>query len=113
MSEHSVLRSKRGILLLSCIAAAILVGVGVLMYFLVFRDTWEEDNRETLAILYGEAAHLMAQGKQKDAYDKYEELLKTVKGHTIRSPYLRGRLDEAREAKDKLYPHVAAQIEEE
>ena len=61
---------------------------GILVYFWLFRDTWEIDNSSRIQELAREAVVLRANGQLQDAITKSQLLLDLVGGRTLRDEKL-------------------------
>jgi hypothetical protein len=80
-------------LLVGGLAVALVVGAAV--YFLT-RDNFESENRPLLVELRHEAEMALAANQKKLAYDKYEQIVRIGKKHTLSDPALVHLVDDAR-----------------
>lgn len=64
---------------------------------------WEQAHRDEILSVKQDAEQLALAGKNKEAYEKYQELERLVAGQTIEDPYLRGELETSWTRRDALY----------
>jgi hypothetical protein len=83
------------------IAAGVLVIVAA--YLLFFPSSFERENHDSLIQAKQQADRLASSGKKGEAYFKYQEILMSSAGKSIKSSELRRTLDEAKQARDEIY----------
>src|ERR1700759_3497891 len=86
---------------------ALLCSVG----YLVFRDTWERDNKRKLDQLLNEGRDAETAKDLKTAYEKYELITSLVGKRKLKDSTVQVIFDTAQECKLKIYPQVSAIIE--
>ena len=83
------------------IAAGVLVIVAA--YLLFFPSSFERENHDSLIQAKQQADRLASSGKKGEAYFKYQEILMSSAGKSIKSSELRKTLNEAKQARDEIY----------
>jgi hypothetical protein len=109
--ESSGLGTATKIMLGVCGGVCILV-VGLLVWFIVGRDTWELDNASRVSAKLDEAARLQ-QSDPLAAYKTYDELLQEAKPHKITDERFAQQLADAEKSRMALYPKVQEKIQVE
>ena len=86
--------------------------VAALIYGLFFYDTWEGDNTKRLLAMKADADAFVSARQDEKAKAKYEELFSLVAGQVIKSDFLRGEIEAARnamfETDNRLAPLIQA-----
>ena len=93
------------------IAGGTIVGllvIGFTLYFTVFRDRWENENRQALTTMSKEGETLAKAGKLIEAKIKYDELFQLLGGHKVRDTSLYDELTKAHDAAERLPASIAA-----
>ncbi|MBI5723141.1 MAG: hypothetical protein HZA50_04220 [Planctomycetes bacterium] len=75
---------------------AVLIGIGLIMHLLVFRDTWEEDNRDKAVEMRQEAKALASRGAFEQSVKKYQTLIDLLSSRRLQSSELKDLLAGAR-----------------
>ena len=96
MPSNSSASSPQTKLFSAVAGAAIFIVVFVAAYFVIFRDTWEQDHRQQLLFLVSDARAEDKNGNQKEAIAACEELLALVNGKSIEDAQLNKEITQAR-----------------
>jgi chemotaxis protein histidine kinase CheA len=92
--------------------AVCVVAIGILVWFIAFRDTWELHNASRVSAMLEEADRLQ-QADPFKAYKAYEEVLNESKKHKITDERFSKMLANAEKSRTALYPRVQDQIRAE
>jgi len=91
----------------------LVLGAVFAMWFFVWRDTWENDHRESIIALSTKARSLEQAGRDADAKNEYDSISATVGPHILRDPELAEKVRFARDASTRLAEHMASIREHE
>ena len=91
--------------------------VAIVVYALFFHDRWESDNTQRLLAIKADADTFVSGREDEKAQAKYQELFNLVAGQVIKSEFLKGEIEAARDAQSavdkRLVPVLAARAEAE
>ena len=86
----------------------VLVMTGFGLYLSVYRDRWENQNRDNLLSLNTDAEALVYKGALEQAKTKYDELFRFLGDHKVRDTALQDELNAARISSAKVTSDLAA-----
>lgn len=87
-----------------------IVAIGLLIWFIAVRDTWEIENSGRIARTLEEAYELR-EPEPFEAYKKIDAVLQETHGRKFEDAAFASKLEEAARIRDELYPKVQAQIQ--
>jgi hypothetical protein len=91
-------------LVLAGVVLAIGLALGLILITKpVEKKTWEEAHRQEILDIKQQAEDFALAGKNREAYEKYQELEKLVTGQAIDDPYLVQELDRSWKRRDLIY----------